>query len=177
MKRFFLAIIALAALIFNSCSNKVDLYCYDGDSTVVYAMLDSNADTNFFKITHSFVGDVSQLAHDYNANNYKYDEIEVTLSGIFDGNNQTQTLTLDTISKWIPYDPNSLFYSGCYQTYYFTTQKLLDGKEYILNVLRKEDNVNITAKTTTINSRTRSVSASSCLPNATPRHTRYRRAD
>ena len=86
MKRFFLAIIALAALIFNSCSNKVDLYCYDGDSTVVYAMLDSNADTNFFKITHSFVGDVSQLAHDYNANNYKYDEIEVTLSGIFDGN-------------------------------------------------------------------------------------------
>lgn len=152
MKRFFLTIIALAALIFNSCSNKVDLYCYDGDSTVVYAMLDSNADTNFFKITHSFVGDVSQLAHDYNANNYKYDEIEVTLSGIFDGNNQTQTLTLDTISKWIPYDPNSLFYSGCYQTYYFTTQKLLEGKEYILNVLRKEDNVNITAKTTTINS-------------------------
>ena len=151
MKKLFFAIITLAALIFSSCSNKVDLYCYDGDTTVVYAMLDSNADTNFFKITHSFVGDVSQLAYDYNANNYTYDEIEVTFSGVFDGSNQTQTFTLDTISKWIPYDPNSQFYSGCRQTYYYTTQKLKEGNEYILNVLRKEDGVNVTVKTSTIN--------------------------
>ena len=152
MKKLFFAIIALAALIFSSCSNKVDLYCYDGDTTIVYAMLDAYADTNFFKITHSFVGDVSQLAHNYDASNYKYDEIEVTFSGVFEGSNQTQTVTLDTISKWIPYDPDSQFYSGCYQTYYYTTMKLKDGKEYTLNVLRKKDNVNISTKTTTINS-------------------------
>lgn len=152
MKKILYAIFAIAALAISSCSNKVDLYCYDGDTTIVYAMLDSNADTNFFKITHSFVGDVSQLSHDYQANNYNYDEIDVTFSGVFDGNTQPQTFTLDTISKWIPYDENSQFYSGCRQTYYYTTQKLLEGKEYTLNVLRKEDNVNVIAKTLTINS-------------------------
>ena len=151
MKRFFLTIIAIAALIFSSCSNKVDLYCFDSDTTIVYAMLDAGADTNFFKITHSFVGDVSQLAYDYNASNYKYDEIEVTFSGVFEGSNQSQTFTLDTVSKWIPYDANSQFYSGCRQTYYYTTQKLKEGNEYTLNVLRKEDGVNVNVKTSTIN--------------------------
>ena len=152
MKRLFLTLIAIAALIFSSCSNKVDLYSYDGDKTIVYAMLDAGVDTNFFKITHSFIGDVSQLAHNYDANNYNYDDLEVTFSGIFDGSTQTQTVTLDTISKWIPYDENAQFYSGCRQTYYYTTKKLLEGKEYTLNILRKEDNVNISAKTKTINS-------------------------
>ena len=152
MKKLFLTLIAIAALIFNSCSNKVDLYSYDGDTTIVYAMLDASLDTNFFKITHSFLGDATQLAHDYDANNYKYDEIEVTFSGEFEGSNQSQTITPDTISKWIPEDENSPFYSGCRQTYYFTNKKLKEGKEYTINVLRKEDNVNVTAKTKTINS-------------------------
>ena len=124
MKKLFLTIITIAVLIFNSCSNKVDLYCYDGDTTIVYAMLDASADTNFFKITHSFIGDVSQLSQSYEANNYNYEDIDVTFSGVFEGSNQTQTITPDTISKWIPYDENSQFYSGCRQTYYYTTQKL-----------------------------------------------------
>ncbi len=151
MKKIFLAITALFALVFSSCSNKVDLYSDEGDTTIVYAMLDANADTNFFKITHSFIGNVNELAHNYEASNYKYDEIDVTFSGVFEGSSANQTVTLDTISKWIPYDENSTFYSGCWQTYYYTTKKLIEGKEYTLNILRKEDNVNITAKTTTIN--------------------------
>ena len=96
MKKIFLTLIAIAALVFSSCNNKVELYSYEGNTTIVYAMLDAGADTNFFKITHSFVGDVSQLAYDYDANNYSYDELEVTFSGIFEGNTQAQTITLDT---------------------------------------------------------------------------------
>ena len=151
MKKFFLTIFAIAALILSSCSNKVDLYADEGEHTIVYAMLDAGADTNFVKITKSFVGDVSQLAQNYEANNYKYDEIEVTLTGVFEGSNQTQTLTLDTIAKWIPYDANATFYSGCWQRYYYTTAKLKEGTSYTLNVLRKADNVNVTATTVTIN--------------------------
>ena len=118
--------------------------------TVVYAMLDASADTNFFKITHSFIGNVTELAQNYEANNYKYDEIEVKFTGKFEGGS-TQTLTLDTISKWIPYDPTSVFYSGCYQTYYYTTKKLIEGEEYKLEVLRKADGVVISSKVNTIN--------------------------
>ena len=152
MKKIFLLVFAFSALIFNSCNNKVDLYNNDGDSTIVYAMLDANADTNFFKITHSFVGNAQELGHNYNASNYDYDEIEVKFSGVFEGSNSTQTILLDTISKWIPYNENSPFYSGCWQRYYYTTKKLLEGKEYQLDILRKSDNVTISSKTTTINS-------------------------
>lgn len=151
MKKIFVAIFAISALIVTSCKNKVDLYTDDGEHTVVYAMLDPNADTNFFKITKSFVGNVNEYGQDYDANNYKYDEIEVKFSGVFDGDNHAQTVTLDTVSKWIPYDENSTFYSGCRQTYYYTTKTLLEGQEYTLNIFRKTDSVNISGKSTTIN--------------------------
>ena len=151
MRRVLFFIFAIAALALTSCNNKVDLYSNDGDTTIVYAMLDSNADTNFIKITHSFVGNVYDLGHNYAASNYEYDEIEATLTGVFEGSNATQTVTLDTISKWKPYDENSTFYSGCWQRYYYTTKTLLEGKEYELNILRKTDNVTISSKTTTIN--------------------------
>lgn len=151
MKKIIWAIFAIAALAFSSCSNKVDLYCDEGDTTIVYAMLDTGADTNFFKITHSFIGNANELAHNYDANNYKYEDLEVTFTGVFEDSPATQTIALDTISIWIPYNPNSTFYSGCYQTYYYTTKKLLEGKEYTLNVLRKADNVTISATSKTIN--------------------------
>lgn len=151
MKKIIWTIFAIAALIFSSCSNKVNLYSDEGDTTIVYAMLDTGADTNFFKITHSFVGNVNDLAQNYDANNYTYDELEVKFSGVFEGNPVTQTITLDTVSKWIPYDPNATFYNNCWQTYYYTTKKLIEGNEYTLTILRKADNVTISATTKTIN--------------------------
>ena len=72
MKKIFLTIIAIAAVIFNSCSNKVDLYSDEGETTVVYAMLDAGADTNFVKITKSFIGNANDLTHNYEASNYAY---------------------------------------------------------------------------------------------------------
>ena len=151
MKRLFYTIFAISALILASCSNKVDLCIEDQETTIIYGMLDPGEDTTFFKITKSFIGNANEVAQNYQMSNYTYDEIEVTFSGVFDGSSAEQTFTLDTISKWIPYDPTSLFYSGCRQTYYYTSQKLAEGKEYTLNVLRKNDNVNVSAKTSTIN--------------------------
>ena len=89
-----LPVLALVAMVFSACNNKVDLYSNEGDSTVVYAMLDPFVDTNFFKITHSFIGNTSTMAHDYNANNYEYDELEVTFTGVFKDSPATQTLLL-----------------------------------------------------------------------------------
>ena len=151
IKKTLLLLFVISAMIFSSCSNKVDLYSDEGSTTIVYAILDSDLDTNYFKITKSFIGNVNELAQNYEANNYQYDDIDVTLSGIFEGSSVEQNITLDTTSKWIPYDENSTFYSGCRQTYYYTTQKLREGQKYTLNILRKEDNVNVTASTNTIN--------------------------
>lgn len=151
MKKLLYTVFALVALVFISCSNKVELYSNEGETTIVYAMLDVSVDTNYFKITKSFIGNANELAHDYWASNYKYDEIDVFFTGEFVGSNEEQTIQLDTISKWIPYDPDATFYSGCYQTYYFTDKKLKEGKEYSLEVIRKSDNVVISSKTETIN--------------------------
>lgn len=152
MKRYFIIFLAITALLLASCNTKVNLYSDECDSTIVYAMLDAGADTNFFKITKSFVGNANELAQNYEANNYKYDEIEVKLTGVFDGSSSSQTVQLDTVSRWIPYNENSTFYSGRMQTYYYTTEKLKEGEEYKLEILRKADNVTISSKATTINS-------------------------
>lgn len=150
MKRLFL-IIAIVALVFSSCSNKVDLYSEEGDTTIVYALLDANADTNFFKITKSFIGNATELGQVYEANNYKYDEIDVKFIGIFEGNNKIDTVALDTVSKYIA-PSNSTFYNDCYQTYYYTTKKLKEGQEYELRILIKADNTTVSVKSETINS-------------------------
>lgn len=152
MKKIFLTIFAILALIFSSCSNKVELYADEGAHTIVYALLDPDADTNFFKITKSFIGNVQELSQNYDANNYQFDEIEVRLTGVFDSENTaTQTLTLDTISRWIPEDNTQSFYNGCYQTYYYTAEKLLPDNEYLIEVYRKADGVTSSARVKMIN--------------------------
>ena len=166
MKKIFVTIIAIAALALASCSNKVDLYDNSGDSTVVYAILDVNADTTFFKITKSFVGNVQEMGLNYEANNYTADEIDVSFKGVFEGSGSTQILTLDTVSRWIPYNPESTFYSGCMQTYYYTTKKLVEGKEYTLNVFRKADSTLVTSKATTINKYNYQLPMAGITPNA-----------
>jgi len=149
MKKLNVILFSLLAMTFCSCNNKVNLYSDKGDSTVVYMMLDTDADTNYVKITKSFVGDATTLAHDYDACNYKYDEIKVCLLRMKNNNPVGDTMWLDTISKWIPYDPNSTFYSGCYQTYYYTTADLVSGVKYKL-VIKRNDGVVVTSEAQTI---------------------------
>lgn len=82
------------------------------------------------------MGNANELAYDYEANNYKYDEISVKFIGCFDNSNMVDTIMLDTISKFIPYDENASFYSGIRQMYYFTDRKLQLGKEYQLVIFK-----------------------------------------
>lgn len=147
MKKLNLILLALTTLTVLSCNNKVDLYSEKGDHTIVYMMLNSHADTNFAKITKSFVGNANVLAYDYNANNYAPGELkEVYL--MKEGN--TSHIKMDTVSKWIPYNPNAQFYSGCYQTYYYTKNKLAAGKSYKL-VIERSDGVTVSSTAKTIN--------------------------
>jgi len=144
MRKTILTIALLATML--SCNTKVDLFSDDAPKTVVYSVIDTDADTNFVKITKSFIGDASVLAHDYDACNYKYDEIKVWLVRV----ETNDSIRLDTVSKWIPYDANSLFYSGCRQTYYFTTCKIIPSENYQLVIKRNNGEV-VTSTVKTIN--------------------------
>ena len=131
MKKILL-ILALAMVILASCSTKVDLYTYDGDSTIIYSVLEVNADTNYISVTKS------SLEHDYY---YEPEDIEVSFAGCFEGESDIDTISLPTIEKIIDGQPKN---------FYYTTKKLLKNQEYEILVLRKADSVLVTSKTKTI---------------------------
>ena len=53
---FFVLVFTLFAAALSSCTTDVDLYADYKDITIVYAMLNPKADTNYVKITRAFCG-------------------------------------------------------------------------------------------------------------------------
>lgn len=152
IRTLYLIVVALIVGIFTSCKTDVQLYSGGEETTIVYGYLDVDADTNYVKITKSFIGDATQLAPDYSASNYDY-KLKVTLTGKFANANNTATVELDTTSVYKPYDPNSMFYSGTNQTLYYTTRKLRENETYEL-VIERNDGVKVKSKVKTISGST-----------------------
>ena len=132
MKGFILIVVAFFAVVFAFCTTDFDLYCYDGDTTIVYSVLEVNADTNFFRITKS------SLENEYE---YQPGDIEVRFAGLFEGEDNIDTLELETIEK---------MQDGQLKPFYYTTRKLLKNQEYSLFVYRKTDSVTVSTKAKTI---------------------------
>ena len=121
--------ILLSLVVFNSCKTDVDIYAEGDETTIVYGYLDADADTNYLKITKSFLGNAIELAPDYSASNYDY-KLMVKLIGKFaDMPNTVSTEILDTTSVFKPYDPDGIFYSGRDQVLYFTTRQLKENED------------------------------------------------
>ena len=131
MKKF-LIFIALSMIIFVACTTKFDLYSYEGDTTIVYAVLDVNADTNYFRISKS------SLNNEYE---YNYDDLDVKFAGRFANELQPDTIMLDTIS---------IMTDGVLKHFYYTTTKLITNQEYTVIIFRKDDGVTVTSTAKTI---------------------------
>lgn len=135
-------------LSFAACKTDVEIYADGEETTIVYGYLDVDADTNYLKITKTFVGNALELAPQYDASNYDY-KLDVQLTGRFANNpNHVMTVALDTVSVYKPYDPNTLFYSGRDQVLYYTTAKLLENQNYdLLITLKDGKKISSTVKT------------------------------
>lgn len=145
--------ILLSLVIFNSCKTDVDIYAEGNETTIVYGYFDADADTNYLKITKSFLGNAIELAPDYSASNYDY-KLMVKLIGKFaDMPNTVSTEILDTTSVFKPYDPDGIFYSGRNQVLYFTTRQLKENEDYHL-VIERNDGEVITSDVRTISGST-----------------------
>lgn len=141
--------ILLSLVIFNSCKTDVDIYTEGNETTIVYGYFDADADTNYLKITKSFLGNAIELAPDYSASNYDY-KLDVKIIGKFaDMPNVVSTEILDTTSIYKPYDPDGIFYSGRNQVLYFTTRKFKENENYQL-VIERNDGEVITSNVRTI---------------------------
>ena len=112
----------LSIVVLNSCETGVNIYEDGEETTIVYGYLDVDADTNYLKITKSFVGNVIEGGPNYNLSNYDY-KLDVRLTGKFaDMPNAYSTVILDTCHVYKPYDPDAIFYSGRDQVLYYTTR-------------------------------------------------------
>ena len=73
---YFIPIFTLFIAVFTSCSTDVEMYAEYKDVPIIYAMLDSRADTNYVKITRAFCGtndnpiDANEVALIYDSSNY-----------------------------------------------------------------------------------------------------------
>lgn len=148
IKSNYLLIAIISLTLWSSCSTDVDLYTDGKETTIVYGYLDVDQDTNYVKITKSFIGDATQLAPDYNASNYDY-KLNVKLIGKFANSSSVTTDYLDTTSVYKPYDPTGIFYSGRDQVLYYTTKKLKENENYKL-VIERNDSVVVSSNVRTI---------------------------
>lgn len=143
-----------------SCSTDVDLLA-DGDGVpIVYALLDSDADTNYVKITHTLgAGDSYVNANNPELSNYP-GKLDVRLTEYCNGDSIRQII-LDTIT--IRDKENGLFYAPA-QKLYYTTERLGEnkqGKQYSYRLTAVLPNQTLTAEAKMVGSKVFRVTSSS----------------
>ena len=126
----YLAIVICAwAMILGSCSSDVDLIADGEDVPIIYALLDSKADTNYVKITHTMGGGNALIAADHpELSNYP-GKLDARLTEYCNGDSIRQII-LDTIT--IHDKEGGAFYAPD-QKLYYTTERLgmnSSGKQY-----------------------------------------------
>lgn len=155
---YFILILSFLIACFSSCSTRVDLYADYNDVPIVYAMLNSRADTNYVKIIRAFCGtnehpiDASEVALIADSNSYpgKLDARIVEFRSTY-GNNYMPTgrvIELDTVT--IHNKETGTFYAPD-QKLYYTSEKLqnnTDSNKYKYRlVVVKPDGDSLTAET------------------------------
>ena len=162
MKKLFLSLSLLASLaFFNACSTRVDLYAEYKDVPIVYAMLNSKADTNYIKITRAYCGtnddpiNAKEVALIADSSNYpgKLDvrliELKSTHGNSYEPTGRVvvfDTLTLHNKEEGLFYSPD--------QKVYYTEEQLHSGtggnKYGYQLIVVKPNGDTVTARTTMV---------------------------
>lgn len=79
VKNLFVAIAALSAFFLSSCENDFDINDEWQDITVLYGLLDPEADTNWVRVQRAYLGKDAASASFDNPDSLYYAEVEVTL--------------------------------------------------------------------------------------------------
>ena len=125
-----------------SCENEVDINSDFEEVTVIYGLLDQNADTQFVKVNKTFLDDKKNaldLAKD--PNQLFYDSLTVILIEESSGNE----IFLNPIE--VPKNPG--VFTGEKNTLYFTDEAIKPNKNYSLKVIKPDGSIS-TGRTTTV---------------------------
>ncbi len=139
LKKF---VFPLLVLFIVACENEVDLNTDFEETTVVFGFLDKNADTQFVKISKTFIDDqLSAIDVAKQSDRLFYDTLEVSL---IEGTNGP-VFPLSKMQK--PKDPGT--FATDRNDIYFTTARLKSNTSYRLRI-KKADSTITYGQTTTI---------------------------
>ncbi len=132
--RNFVIILAILPLLFASCNTEVDNYAEYKDITIVYALLEPETDTTWFKITKAFLGPGNALviAREPDSSNYP-GKLDTRLTRRL--NNTDVFYELDTITIRNKRPGDSVFYFPN-QLMYYTTAPMHPNARYTLEIFR-----------------------------------------
>jgi len=114
-----------------ACENEVEVNAEFEEKTFVLGLLNAQSDTQFVKITKTFLDNTTgavQLAQD--PNNLYYDSLDVTLSKLNGNNNVSEQFKL---SKIIRRKDQGLFTTERNEAYY-TDEEIEEGANYVLTI-------------------------------------------
>ncbi|MEN9943987.1 MAG: hypothetical protein RLZZ91_1988 [Bacteroidota bacterium] len=118
------AIAAVSLVVFSSCETEVDLTAPYASTTVVFGLLDPQADTQFVKITKTFLGDgnLNDYAMIRDSSEYKWEEFAaLKIEEYATGNpNPIAIHNLQPITIYNK-DVNGMFYGPEQTVYYFAS--------------------------------------------------------
>lgn len=180
MKTFyFIPLFILFIAVFISCSTDVDLYADYKDEAIIYAMLNSRADTNYVKITRAFCGtndnpiNANDVALIYDSSNYpekldvKLIEMKSTYGNLYEPTGRVlilDTLTLHNKNEGVFYAPD--------QVVYYTAEHLnvgMNGDKYGYRLVAVKPNGDkVTAQTTMVGNEEFSIETSGVSFQLTP---------
>ena len=135
----YISITALLVIGFsiNSCDTKVDLVEEGRETAVIYGFLDPNIDTQFVKITKSFITEGSAIDAALYPENSQYDNLEAYVTAYDDG---------DTVDSYLLYEKivndkdSGAFYYPTQMVYYFT-EPLNSDYTYDINFFGSDNDV------------------------------------
>jgi len=135
----------LGILLFNRCSNDVDINASYQDIVVVYGLLDPNEDTTFLKINKAFLGDENALIMAQIKDSSEFTE-KLSVK-IWPKNNSSEVIVFDTIT--LDNKDTGVFYNP-YQVLYYSPFIPQVDTEYELQIIYHE--MEVTSQTNTIES-------------------------
>lgn len=111
--------IALAGLLLPGCSTDLEVNAPYKESTVIYGLLDKNADTNFIKINKAFLGEGDAFVYALipDSNQYTPAQMQAEVQRLDENGSVVESHPLQEIEKD---RAPGIFYSPSHKLYYFT---------------------------------------------------------
>ena len=117
MRIDFLGILFIVVLLLTACDTSVDLIDEGKETAVVYGFLDPGVDTQFVKITHTFVTEGSAVEAAQDPEQSEYQDLEAYVIA-YDNNDSVDSWLLD--EKIVTDKDSGAFYYPVQTVYYFT---------------------------------------------------------